>query len=85
MLKDKIAFVTGASRGIGRAIALEMARNGADVAICYSSNEQAAEAVCAEIRALGRDAQAYRCDVSDYQQCSDAVKAMPASPKIIYC
>ncbi len=75
MLKDKIAFVTGASRGIGRAIALEMARNGADVAICYSSNEQAAEAVCAEIRALGRDAQAYRCDVSDYQQCSDAVKA----------
>ncbi len=75
MLKDKIAFVTGASRGIGKAIALEMARNGADVAICYSSNEQAAEAVCAEIRALGRDAQAYRCDVSDYQQCSDTVKA----------
>ena len=75
MLKDKIAFVTGASRGIGRAIALEMARNGADVAICYSSNEAAAEAVCAEIRALGRDAQAYRCDVSDYQQCSDVVKA----------
>lgn len=75
MLKDKIAFVTGASRGIGKAIALEMARNGADVAICYSSNEQAAEAVCAEIRALGRDAQAYRCDVSDYQQCSDVVKA----------
>ena len=75
MLKDKIAFVTGASRGIGRAIAMEMARNGADVAICYSSNEQAAGAVCAEIRALGRDAQAYRCDVSDYQQCSDAVKA----------
>ena len=75
MLKDKIAFVTGGSRGIGRAIALEMARNGADVAICYSSNEAAAEAVCAEIRALGRDAQAYRCDVSDYQQCSDAVKA----------
>lgn len=75
MLKDKIAFVTGASRGIGRAIALEMARNGADVAICYSSNEAAAEAVCSEIRALGRDAQAYRCDVSDYQQCSDVVKA----------
>ena len=75
MLKDKIAFVTGASRGIGKAIALEMARNGADIAICYSSNEAAAEAVCAEIRALGRDAQAYRCDVSDYQQCSDVVKA----------
>lgn len=75
MLKDKIAFVTGASRGIGKAIALEMAQNGADVAICYSSDGEAAEAVCAEIRTLGRDAQAYRCDVSDYQQCNDAVKA----------
>ena len=75
MLKDKIAFVTGASRGIGKAIALEMAQNGADVAICYSSDGEAAEAVCVEIRTLGRDAQAYRCDVSDYQQCNDAVKA----------
>ena len=75
MLKDKIGFVTGASRGIGKAIALEMAQNGADVAICYSSDGEAAEAVCTEIRALGRDAQAYRCDVSDYQQCSDTVKA----------
>ena len=75
MLKDKIVFVTGASRGIGKAIALEMAQNGADVAICYSSDGEAAEAVCTEIHALGRDAQAYRCDVSDYQQCSDTVKA----------
>ena len=75
MLKDKIVFVAGASRGIGKAIALEMAQNGADVAICYSSDGEAAEAVCTEIRALGRDAQAYRCDVSDYQQCSDTVKA----------
>ena len=75
MLKDKIVFVTGASRGIGKAIALEMAKNGADVAICYSSDGEAAEAVCTEIHALGRDAQAYRCDVSDYQQCRDTVKA----------
>ena len=75
MLKDKIVFVTGASRGIGKAIALEMAKNGADVAICYSSDGEAAEAVCTEIHALGRDAQAYRCDVSDYQQCSDTLKA----------
>lgn len=74
MLKNKTAFVTGASRGLGRAIALEMARNGADIAICYSSNDAAAEAVCEEIRALGQDAQAYRCDVSDFQQCSEVVK-----------
>jgi len=73
MLKDKVAFVTGASRGIGRAIALEMAQNGADVAICYSADSHAAEAVCEEIRACGRRARAYRCDVSDYQQCGKAV------------
>lgn len=74
MLRDKVAFVTGASRGIGRAIALEMAQNGADVAICYSKDSQAAEAVCEEIRACGRRARAYRCDVSDEQQCGEAVR-----------
>ena len=76
MLNDKVAFVTGASRGIGRAIALEMARAGADVAICYNSRAAPAEAVCEEIRAMGRKAQAYRCDVSDFQQCSDTVKVV---------
>ena len=74
-MAKKVVLVTGASRGIGKAIALEMAKNGADVAICYSSDGEAAEAVCTEIHALGREAQAYRCDVSDYQQCSDTVKA----------
>ena len=74
MLNNKTALITGASRGIGRAIALDMARNGANVAICYSSNDAAAEAVCEEIRALGRDAEAYRCDVSNFQQCADTVK-----------
>lgn len=74
MLNNKTALITGASRGIGRAIALDMAHNGANVAICYSSNDAAAEAVCEEIRALGRDAEAYRCDVSNFQQCADTVK-----------
>lgn len=78
LLEHKTAFVTGASRGIGKAIALEMAQNGADVAICYSSNEAAAEDVCKQIRSFGREAQAYRCDVSDFKQCADTVKAVIA-------
>lgn len=78
MLKNKVAFVTGASRGIGKAVALEMARNGADVAICYSSNVTAAETVCEEITAYGVKAKAYCCDVSSFQQCSDTVAAIVA-------
>lgn len=76
MLENKIAFVTGASRGIGKAIALEFAKNGADVAICYSNNAEAAEAVCREIRSLGRKAEFYCCDVSNFTQCSDTIKAI---------
>jgi acetoacetyl-CoA reductase/3-oxoacyl-[acyl-carrier protein] reductase len=51
-LKDKTALVTGASRGIGRSIALELARNGAKVAVIYQSNEAKAKAVADEIAAL---------------------------------
>lgn len=75
LLENKVAFVTGASRGIGRAIALEMAKSGADVAVCYSSSSDAAEDVCRQIRQLGRKAVPYRCDVSSMEQCSETVKA----------
>lgn len=75
MLKDKIAFVTEPPEALAKPLLWKWLKMGADVAICYSSDGEAAEAVCAEIRTLGRDAQAYRCDVSDYQQCNDAVKA----------
>jgi len=63
-LKDKIALVTGAARGIGRAIALELARSGASVAV-VDIDEQAAAAVSGELASLGVRAKAYRCDVSD--------------------
>lgn len=75
LLENKVAFVTGASRGIGKAIALEMAKSGADVAVCYSSSSDAAEEVCRQIRQLGRKAVPYRCDVSSMEQCSETVKA----------
>ncbi|MFH0801194.1 MAG: 3-oxoacyl-[acyl-carrier-protein] reductase [bacterium] len=63
-LKDKVALVTGAARGIGRAIALELARSGASVAV-VDIDEQAAAAVSGELASLGVRANAYRCDVSD--------------------
>mgnify|MGYP002519109824 FL=1 len=75
LLENKVAFVTGASRGIGKAIALEMAKSGADVAVCDSSSSDAAEDVCRQIRQLGRKAVPYRCDVSSMEQCSETVKA----------
>ena len=74
-LNGKLALVTGSSRGIGRAIALEMAKSGADVAVCCSSGSLAAEEVCEQIRALGRKAVSYRCDVSRMEQCAETVKA----------
>lgn len=76
ILKDKVALVTGASRGIGKAIALELARWGANVAVCYTSNADAAQAVCQEIRDMGPSAVAYRCDVSQMEQCVQVVQAV---------
>src|SRR5476649_681764 len=63
-LANQIAVVTGAGRGIGRAIALKFAAAGADVA-CVSRTVENSEAVAAEVRALGRKAWAYAVDVAD--------------------
>ncbi|MBQ3400666.1 MAG: 3-oxoacyl-[Lachnospiraceae bacterium] len=65
MSERKTAVVTGASRGIGKAIALELARAGYDIAAICASRIEAAEEVCEACRALGAEACAYRCDVSD--------------------
>ncbi|HXK34235.1 MAG TPA: 3-oxoacyl-[acyl-carrier-protein] reductase [Dehalococcoidia bacterium] len=65
-LKDRTALVTGGSRGIGRAVALALAEEGADVAVNYVSNEAAARDVVEHIRKMGRRAIAAQADVADY-------------------
>ena len=64
MLEGKIVLVTGASSGIGRAIALRCARAGADLALTYRKNQSGAETTAKEIRALGRRAEVLRSDIS---------------------
>jgi 3-oxoacyl-[acyl-carrier protein] reductase len=74
-LSGKAALVTGASRGIGREIALELARQGANLAVNYSGSEAKAIEVVDEIKALGREAFAVKCDVSNSAEVADMVKA----------
>jgi NAD(P)-dependent dehydrogenase (short-subunit alcohol dehydrogenase family) len=62
--ENKIALVTGSSRGLGRNIALQLARSGADIVVTYRERQQDAESVLAEIRALGRRAVALQLDVA---------------------
>jgi len=67
-LQDQVALVTGASRGIGRAIAFALAQEGAKVVVNYSSSEAAAESVVAEIQQQGGEALALQADVSQTEQ-----------------
>ena len=73
-LEGHKALVTGGSRGIGRAIAIELARRGADVAINYNRSEGPALEVVSEIEALGRKGVAIQADVSSFEQAGSLVK-----------
>ncbi|OHX37818.1 3-ketoacyl-ACP reductase [Methylomonas sp. LWB] len=67
----KIALITGASRGIGKTVALRLAQDGFDVAVNYAANAQAADEVAAQIRLIGRQAVAVPADVSDPAQVAE--------------
>jgi 3-oxoacyl-[acyl-carrier protein] reductase len=66
-LRENVAIVTGGSRGIGRAIVLALSGQGADCAFTYMAHEEAAEALAAEVRALGQRALPIRLDVRDFE------------------
>lgn len=69
MLNDKVAVVTGASRGIGKAVAKKLAAQGALVIINYNGSKERAEEVKQEIEADGGKAEIYQCNVSDFSSC----------------
>ncbi len=69
-----VALVTGGSRGIGRACALELAKNGVDVVINYAGNEVAANETVAELKKLGSNSKAFKFDVSDAKLCEENIQ-----------
>ena len=75
-LSGEVALVTGASRGIGRAIALELARHGADVGVNYTASADAAADVAARIRTMGRQAVVVQADISDADAVSEMTKTV---------
>lgn len=77
-LSGKVAFLSGGSRGIGRATALKLAGAGADVAILYYNSHEEAEAVCEQIRAMGRRALAVQADVSQPDSVGEAFAVFKA-------
>ncbi|GCD83384.1 3-oxoacyl-[acyl-carrier-protein] reductase FabG [Parageobacillus thermoglucosidasius] len=76
MLQGKVALVTGASRGIGRAIALELARQGAKIAVNYAGSEAKANEVVGEIKNMGGEAFAIQADVADAQAVEQMIKTV---------
>ena len=79
MLNGKVALVTGASRGIGRAIALKLAEMGADVAVIYAGNTEMAADVVRKARTFGVKAEAFQCNVADFEAAKKTVSEVKAA------
>jgi len=73
-IKNKVALVTGSSRGIGKAIALRLAKEGANIAINYLKNKEQAENVAKEAEKHGVKAKIYQADVSNYQEVEEMIQ-----------
>lgn len=78
MLTGKTAVITGGSRGIGRAIALRMAAEGAAIALVYAGNDEAARNTGEELAALGVKVALYRCDIADFNLTKTTVEKIIA-------
>ena len=76
MLETKTALVTGAGKGIGRAIALALAKMGVLVIVNYRGSKEQAEETVQKIREMGQEAEAYPCDVSDFQAVETMMKTI---------
>lgn len=79
MLSGKIALITGGSRGIGRAVAMEFAKNGASIAINYAGNEAAAQETISELKALGVRAEAFKGDISHFDDAKKVIDEVKES------
>ena len=74
MLENKVALVTGAGRGIGRAIAIALAKEGAEVVVNYNGSEERAKEVKQTIEENGGKASIYKCNVGDFEACEAMIK-----------
>ncbi|HBC86267.1 MAG TPA: beta-ketoacyl-ACP reductase [Lentisphaeria bacterium] len=78
-MKDRVALVTGGSRGIGRAIAIELGKAGAKVAICYKQNDELGAKVAGEINENGGNAKAFKADVNNSTEITSLFKSVKES------